>query len=457
MPKNAGSRLARFVLFFAALGCSDTGHGNGSPGAALGGAGNAGGAQNGAGRVGTASSTAPSTRTSLEGTGGTQTAAFTAGGTWSGGATSARTSSAGGTANATGGNATHATKPSTSGGTGSGGSSESASTAAGGTSQPLFTGGTATSIVAAGGKASGGQSSASGGVSIAGAATGGKASGGQTAAMGGSSTNSSAGAKPSGGQTAATGGRGTSTGTGGGGTSSAVGGSSPFVLAWQDEFDTFDASKWQLMTHSWDGNLAQFSTENTTIASGVLSIHLTDAANDTVKPYRGVEMRSVKTITYGKVSARIRFAKGSGVISALVTIYTPWPADNWNEIDIEHLGNSPMSSQVNCMVYTGPPVTPPVTQSVTPTQDPLMVSPGFDAEAAFHQYDIEWTPAAVRILMDGALVRTWTKEIARMTLAQNILFTLWASDSASWAGPLTSSSAPTTADIDWIRVYDWNG
>src|SRR6188508_2437075 len=39
-------------------------------------------------------------------------------------------------------------------------------------------------------------------------------------------------------------------------------GSSEFELAWQDDFDTFDATRWQLMTHSWDTNLAQFSTQN---------------------------------------------------------------------------------------------------------------------------------------------------------------------------------------------------
>lgn len=209
------------------------------------------------------------------------------------------------------------------------------------------------------------------------------------------------------------------------------------------------------MTHSWEGNLAQFSTDNVSVASGILSIHLTAAAGDATKPYRGVEMRSKRTLTYGKVSARIRFARGPGVVSGLVTIYTPWPADNWNEIDIEHLGKSPTATQLNCMVYMGAPVSAPVTQSVRPTEDPLSVDLGFDAEADFHQYDVEWTPASVQFSIDGKLLRTWTKEIARMTLPQNILFTIWASSSAQWAGAITSSSAPTSAQIDWIRVYEW--
>ncbi|MGE5786493.1 MAG: family 16 glycosylhydrolase [Myxococcales bacterium] len=239
-----------------------------------------------------------------------------------------------------------------------------------------------------------------------------------------------------------------------GGSSAVVTGTDPFVQVWKDDFDSFDASKWELMTHSWEGNLAQFSTDNVSVASGVLSVNLTAATGDAAKPYRGVEMRSKRTLTYGKVSARVRFARGAGVVSGLVTIYTPWPADNWNEIDIEHLGKSPTSTQLNCMVYTGAPVTAPVTQSVSPTQDPLSVNLGFDAEADFHQYDIEWTPASVVFSIDSKLSRTWTKEIARMTLPQNILFTIWASSSADWAGAITSSSVPTSAQIDWIRVYE---
>ena len=80
-------------------------------------------------------------------------------------------------------------------------------------------------------------------------------------------------------------------------------------------------------------------------------------------------MRSAKTLTYGKVSARMRFATGSGVVSGLVLFYTPYPNCNWNEIDIEHLGDSSNSSQLNCQVYLGTPV-PSCTTSVSPTQDP---------------------------------------------------------------------------------------
>jgi len=248
-------------------------------------------------------------------------------------------------------------------------------------------------------------------------------------------------------------------GSGGGSGGADAGGADaadPFVLSWQDDFNTLDLSAWQLQTFTFGGNLAQFSTQNAAVANGVLTISLTPNPSNTAEPYNGVEMRSTKTLTYGKVSTRMRFATGSGVVSGLVLFYTPYPNCNWNEIDIEHLGDSATTSQLNCQVYTGTPV-PSCTTSVSPTQDPLIVPLGVDAEADFHQYDIEWTPAGVRTLVDGTLLRTWTSHIDLMSLPQTILLTIWSSNAASWAGPITATSAPTSADIDWIKVYSWNG
>ena len=250
-----------------------------------------------------------------------------------------------------------------------------------------------------------------------------------------------------------------SSGTGGSsgnldsGADSAAGG---FVLAWQDDFDTLDASAWQLQTFTFGGNLAQFTPQNAAVANGILTISLTPNPNSTTEPNWGVEMRSAKTLTYGKVSARMRFASGSGVVSGLVLFYTPYPNCNWNEIDIEHLGSSSNTSQLNCQVYLGTPVAN-CTTSVSPTQDPKLVDLGVNAEADFHQYDIEWTPSGVKTFIDGTLLRTWTTHADLLQLPETILFTIWASSAASWAGPLTSTSAPTSAEVDWIKVYDWTG
>jgi beta-glucanase (GH16 family) len=229
--------------------------------------------------------------------------------------------------------------------------------------------------------------------------------------------------------------------------------SGPFVLAWQDDFDQLDLTRWQLMTHSWDTNLAQFSTENARVDAGILSLQLTPEPTDPLKPFRGVELRSREALTYGKVEARVRLARGSGVVSALVLIYTPWPADNWNELDIEYLGRYSDRVQFNTMVYTGAPTTPPVQTSVTPTQFPQLAPLAFDPTEDFHVFAIEWTPEDAKFTVDGVVQHTWASEIARMKLPQNILLTIWASSSADWAGPILLDTAPVSVDYDWIRVY----
>jgi len=243
--------------------------------------------------------------------------------------------------------------------------------------------------------------------------------------------------------------------TGAGG-SAGDAGADPFTLAWQDDFDTLDTTRWALQTFTFGGNLAQFTPQNASVANGTLTIKLTANPASTTEPYWGVEMRSVATLKYGKVSARMRFAAGSGVVSGLVLFYTPYPNCNWNEIDIEHLGSSSNTSQINEQVFLGTP-NPSCTTSVSATQDPQVVNLGVNAETDFHQYDITWTPTEVKTYVDGNLLRTWTAHADLMNLPQNVLFTIWASSAAGWAGPLNAASAPTSADVDWIKVYDWNG
>lgn len=233
-----------------------------------------------------------------------------------------------------------------------------------------------------------------------------------------------------------------------------------FALLFRDELDSLDTSRWQLMTHSWPSNLAQFSSESVTFEESLMHLTLVEAPDGTMdggetKPYLGAEVRSVDALTYGRIRARAKFASGSAVISSLVTIYTPWPADNWNELDIECLGQDPTHLQFNAMVYTGPETTPPVTTSVSPTQDPLLVDLGFDTSSDFHEYMIEWTPAGAFFYVDDVLQRTWTKNIELMDLPQNVLLTIWASSSAAWAGAVTEETLGARATYDWIELYEY--
>jgi endo-1,3-1,4-beta-glycanase ExoK len=222
-----------------------------------------------------------------------------------------------------------------------------------------------------------------------------------------------------------------------------------FKLLWEDPFDFVDATRWAAQTHTWEGNLAQFTQANVDTGDGRLRLSLT-ASGNTNKPFSGVELRSHETITYGKVEASMRFASGSGIVSSLVLIYTPWPPDDWNELDIECLGNTIGEVQLNHMVNI-----PPADPASGHLQFPRKVDLGFDPTGAFHTYAIEWLPSSARFLVDGVVVHEAIQEVARLRLPQNILLTIWASDAASWAGPIDSTTAPTSAEVDWVRVYSY--
>lgn len=292
--------------------------------------------------------------------------------------------------------------------------------------------------------------------------SGGDGSGGRTGLASGGDAASGGGAGGTGQEASGGVGSVASGGDPGDGGSSQAGGTSgfegTFELLFRDDFDALDESRWQLMTHSWETNLALFSSESVSVEGGEMSITILEAPPGTTdgndeKPYLGAEVRSVDTLTYGRVKARAKLAKGSAVVSSLVTIYTPWPADNWNELDVECLGKDPNEVQFNAMVYTG--ALPATNLPVSPTQDAEMYSLGFDASTEFHEYTIEWTPESARFLVDGALAREWSSRISLMNLPQNILLTIWASSSASWAGAVDGTTVGARAVYDWVEVYTY--
>lgn len=234
-----------------------------------------------------------------------------------------------------------------------------------------------------------------------------------------------------------------------------------FTLVFRDDFNSFDSNRWQLMDHSWGGNLALFSSETVSVENGMMKIRLAHAPAGTTsggeaKPYLGAEVRSVDSIAYGRVSARAKLAKGSAVVSALVTIYTPWPADNWNEFDIESLGKNTREIQFNSMVYTGPELTTQPSTSVTPTQYPTIAQLDFDSSEDFHIYTIEWTPNEAKFLIDDVVYHRWVDRMDLIGLPQNILMTIWASNIVEWAGPVNSDTVNAEALYDWIEVWEYN-
>ena len=73
----------------------------------------------------------------------------------------------------------------------------------------------------------------------------------------------------------------------------------------------------------------------------------------------------------------------------------------------------------------------------------------------FHTYTIEWTPEEAWFFVDDELRRHWTKNIQLMDLPQNVLLTIWASNSPGWAGAVTNETTGAVATYDWVELYQY--
>jgi len=62
-----------------------------------------------------------------------------------------------------------------------------------------------------------------------------------------------------------------------------------FSLQWKDEFDSWDTDRWEKATHTWNGNLTDFKTENVVFKDGNMILCLTDTDDlglvDHIPPY----------------------------------------------------------------------------------------------------------------------------------------------------------------------------
>lgn len=228
-----------------------------------------------------------------------------------------------------------------------------------------------------------------------------------------------------------------------------------FTLLWEEHFDTLDLARWQTGTHTFVENAAQFTTENVTLESGYLKLSLTalDPPSAEGRSIAGGELRTLESFSYGRFETRARFARGSGVVSSLFTYYDHWAdpelPENWNEIDVEFLGKDNAGVQFNVIHWNA--------QSQRTTHEQHHTT-AFDPSAEFHDYAIEWVPDAVRFYVDDVLVHTQTEAIAEfLTLDQRLMMNIWAvmdtPNLNSWAGKFETTSLPTAAYYDWVRVY----
>src|SRR5262245_44371816 len=75
----------------------------------------------------------------------------------------------------------------------------------------------------------------------------------------------------------------------------------PWRLIWRDDFRSLDATRWQISSHTFMENYADFLTENVTLNAGILELHVnTKPAGSMGKPFAAGEVQTVQEFTHGK-------------------------------------------------------------------------------------------------------------------------------------------------------------
>ena len=158
--------------------------------------------------------------------------------------------------------------------------------------------------------------------------------------------------------------------------------------------------------------------------------------------YKGGELRTLASYTYGRFEVRMKASVGDGIISSFFTYHDfTGSADQWNEIDIEFPGNQPEAVQFN-------------TITAYQAQQVYLQNLSFAPSDSFHVYAFEWTPSYVAWFVDGDEVYQQTgSHIQALDKAQKIMMNIWPPDYAGWVGTLDPDDLSVYAYYDWVKYY----
>jgi endo-1,3-1,4-beta-glycanase ExoK len=172
------------------------------------------------------------------------------------------------------------------------------------------------------------------------------------------------------------------------------------------------------------------------------------------KPWKGAEMITQQTFRYGAFEARIRAARGSGMITPffLYKDNSEVPGGQWEELDFEIFGKTGNFQ----------------TQAMTPGKNGAIRTEHVQVHDLptlawdhYYTYRMEWTPTKLSFYVDGRLVRQETDgvEYAKLmdptqTEAMRLRVSMWAGD-FDWSGAFDAASVPAAMFVNWVQVYSY--
>lgn len=160
------------------------------------------------------------------------------------------------------------------------------------------------------------------------------------------------------------------------------------------------------------------------------------------------EIYTSQSYQYGRFSARIQYAPGSGVVSSFFLWKDGSELEGvfWNELDFEKL-------EGECRLETNAIWDDPV--ELAPEREELST----DLCSTFHTYTYEWTPEYIAWFVDDVEIRRETEEIAtafaeHATDGMQFRFNVWPGDE-TFGGAFDPIILPVYQYIDWVEYSSY--
>ena len=210
--------------------------------------------------------------------------------------------------------------------------------------------------------------------------------------------------------------------------------------SFDDELTFFDATRWHAANWNNGGYFINgWHPSQIAFPNGSMGITLqADAAGLTGMPAVSGEYRTNATYQYGLYKARLMPAAMPGTISALFTYAGPDSGSPHDEIDIEFKGNDLTKMQVNYWTNN--------------VEHPTVISLGFNAGAAYHDYAFRWTPSGIEWFVDDRLVHSENGSRGPLPVtAGRIMLNHWGTINASpWSSDYLVSSVPSVMRVERV-------
>lgn len=213
---------------------------------------------------------------------------------------------------------------------------------------------------------------------------------------------------------------------------SAVQPDQPFV----DRFLYIDGARWRVSDGWRNGDYLINDWRASQVRSGpglVLSLSRRPDGG-----YSSGEVQSRAARSYGYYEAKLRAAKGSGIVTGFFTYTGPPQGRPWNEIDVEILGRN--THRVQLTYFHGP------------SSVPQTVDLPFDAAANPHRYGFDWRRNGIRWFVDGKLVASARGDKLPLPDERQLIIThLWGSRTLiDWLGRFPEDLRTVTAKVDCV-------